>query len=216
VIKVVFALVSLAISLNVLTAPLAFAETANPRNFSSIATIGKPAPNFELSDYKGDQHSLSDYKGKFVVLEWINFVCPFSRKHYESGNMPTLQKEYVKKGVVWLSINSSALDKQGNFSADKIKEELKAYKASPTAYLVDPDGHVGRLYGAKTTPDMYVINPRGVLIYKGAIDDKPTADKDDIPDAKNYVKAALDEAIANKPVTITETKSYGCSVKYAD
>jgi peroxiredoxin len=213
-IKVLIMVVSLVISVS-FTTP-AFAATPNFQEFSSAAAIGKPAPNFELADYKGNQHSLSDYKGKFVVLEWVNFVCPFSRKHYESGNMAKLQKEYVKKGVVWLSINSSAAGKQGNFPPNKIKEELQAYGALPTAYLIDSDGHVGHLYDAKTTPDMYIINPQGILVYKGAIDNKPTTDKDDIPGAKNYVKAALDEAMANRPVAIAQTKSYGCSVKYAD
>jgi glutathione peroxidase-family protein len=212
--RVIFVLVSMMIGLSTLSGTALSAENTNFQD--TVAVVGKPAPNFKLEDYKGSEHSLSDYKGKFVVLEWVNFVCPFSRKHYESGNMPLLQKEYVKKGVVWLSINSSAPGKQGNFPAEKIKEEIKAYRATPTAYLVDSDGHVGHLYSAKTTPSMYIINPEGILVYRGAIDDKPTPDKDDIPEAKNYVKAALEEAMSNKPIAISQTKSYGCSVKYAE
>jgi peroxiredoxin len=188
----------------------ALAAEENPQ-----AEVGHPAPGFTLPDYKDNQHNLSDYKGKFVVLEWVNFDCPFSKKHYESGNIPSLEKQYTKKGVVWLSINSSAPGRQGNFTKEQIRGELKAYRAMPTAYLIDSDGKVGHLYGAKTTPDMYVIDPSGTLIYAGAIDDRPTFDKDDIPGAKNYVKQALDAAMAGKPVQIAVTKSYGCSVKYA-
>lgn len=213
-IKAFSVLMSAMVGLGILSCSAAVAETINTQDITAI--VGKPAPNFELSDYKGTTHSLSEYKGKFIVLEWVNFVCPFSRKHYESGNMPSLQKEYAKKGVVWLSINSSAPGKQGNFPPEKIKEDLKAYRASPTTYLLDPEGKVGHMYGAKTTPSMYVINPLGILVYKGAIDDRPTPDKDDIPEANNYVKAALDEAMTNKPIAISQTKSYGCSVKYAE
>lgn len=206
---------TLALAANLMPAAIYGCLAASPGSTENAAVVGNLAPAFKLSDYKGNNHALSDYKGKFVVLEWVNFECPFSRKHYESGNMPDLQKKYVKEGVIWLSINSSAPGKQGNFTREKISGEIKAYNASPTAYLIDPEGMVGHLYGAKTTPDMYIINPEGVLIYAGAIDDRPTFDKDDIPGAKNYVKAALDEALAGKPVQIAQTKPYGCSVKYA-
>jgi peroxiredoxin len=212
--RAIYALVSVMVILGISHLPVISADITATQEAAAI--VGQPAPNFELPDYKGTTHSLSEYKGKFIVLEWVNFVCPFSRKHYESGNMPSLQKEYVKKGVIWLSINSSAPGKQGNFPPEKIKQEIKAYRATPTAYLVDSEGKVGHLYGAKTTPAMYIIDPKGKLVYKGAIDDKPTPDKDDIPDAKNYVKDALEAAMANKPIAISQTKSYGCSVKYAE
>jgi peroxiredoxin len=177
-------------------------------------TVGKPAPAFKLTDTNGKTFSLSDFKGKFVVLEWVNYDCPFVRKHYGSGNMQELQKTYTAKGVIWLSINSSAPGKQGNFPADKVNALLKEKSASPTAYLLDPDGQVGKLYGAKTTPHMFIINPEGTLIYNGGIDDTPSADPSDIKTAKNYVRTVLDEAMAGKPVSVSASQPYGCSVKY--
>lgn len=178
------------------------------------ALVGKSAPDFTLTDTHGKKHSLSDYKGKFVVLEWINHDCPFVGKHYGSGNMQKLQKKYTKKGVIWLSINSSAPGKQGHCSPEKANKLTKEKDAAPTAVLLDPDGKVGKLYGAKTTPHMFIINPEGILIYNGAIDDKPSTNVADIAKAKNYVQTALDEALAGKKVTIRATQPYGCSVKY--
>ena len=183
--------------------------------FANELAIGSKAPDFSLPDSKGAKQSLSEYKGKFVVLEWTNPDCPFVMKHYvKSHNMQDLQKEYTGKGVVWLSINSSAPGKQGNYPPAELNKILETRGASPTALLLDPDGAVGKLYGAKTTPHMFVINPEGSLIYEGAIDDKATPDVEDILSAKNYVKAALDEAMAGKPVTNASSQSYGCSVKY--
>jgi hypothetical protein len=176
--------------------------------------IGSPAPAFTLTDSKGKQHNLADYKGKYVVLEWVNLGCPFVKKHYESGNMQATQKKAVEKGVVWLSVNSSAKWKQGNLSAAEWNDEITGRKMASTAVLIDENGAVGKTYGAKTTPHMYVVNPDGILIYKGAIDDQPTTNKDDIPRARNYVLAALDESMAGKPVSMASTQSYGCSVKY--
>ncbi len=176
--------------------------------------VGSPAPAFTLTDTKGKQHNLADYKGKYVVLEWVNLGCPFVKKHYESGNMQATQKKAVEKGVVWLSVCSSAKWKQGNLSAADWNEEITDRKMASTAVLIDESGEVGRAYGAKTTPHMYVVNPEGVLIYKGAIDDKPTTNKDTIPGARNYVLAALDESLAGKPVSTASTTPYGCSVKY--
>lgn len=175
---------------------------------------GSPAPAFTLTDTKGKQHSLADYKGKYVVLEWVNFGCPFVKKHYESGNMQATQKKAVEKGVVWLSVCSSAKFKQGHMSAADWNEEIAERKLASTAVLLDESGQVGRTYGAKTTPHMYIVNPDGVLIYKGAIDDKPSTNKDDIPGARNHVLAALDESMAGKPVSTASTTPYGCSVKY--
>jgi peroxiredoxin len=176
--------------------------------------VGKPAPEFTLKDLSGQKHQLSDLKGKFVVLEWVNFGCPFVGKQYGSGNMQKLQKEFVDKGVDWLSICSSAPGKQGNETPDAAKSGIAKFGSAATAYLVDEDGKVGRLYGAKTTPDMFVVNPEGVLIYAGAIDDKPTPDPSTVAGSNNYVKAALDEAISGKAVSVPSTKPYGCSVKY--
>ena len=176
--------------------------------------VGKPAPNFTLKDLSGQSHELSDFKGKYVVLEWVNFGCPFVEKHYGSKNMQKLQKEFVDKGVVWLSICSSAPGKQGNETPDAAKSGLAEFGSAATAYLDDEDGTVGKLYQAKTTPDMFVVNPEGVLIYAGAIDDKPTPDPSTVAGANNYVRAALEEATAGKAVSVPSTKPYGCSVKY--
>lgn len=177
---------------------------------------GDQAPDFSLTDLHGQKHSLSDYKGKYVVLEWNNPGCPFVRKHYDSGNMPKLQQEERAKGVVWLTINSAAADRQGALPPEQLEKFLQDEHANPTAYLRDPDGAVGHLYGAKTTPDMYVIAPDGKLIYDGAIDNKPTPDPEDIPTATNYVRAALDESMSGKPVAVQTSRPYGCSVKYGE
>jgi alkyl hydroperoxide reductase subunit AhpC len=181
----------------------------------AASLVGKPAPDFTLADSNGKSHSLNDYKGKVVVLEWFNHGCPFVVKHYDSGNMPKLQKEYTAKGVIWLSICSSAPGKQGYGSGAEQNAKAKQVGAAPTAILIDADGKVGRLYGARSTPAMYVITKKGTLAYAGAIDDKPTTDPADIKGAKNYVKEALDEVLNGKTVA-TSTKSYGCSVKYAN
>ena len=176
--------------------------------------IGKPAPEFTLTDTTGKSHSLSDFKGKTVVLEWINHGCPFVVKHYSSGNMQKLQTDATGKGVVWLSICSSAPGKQGHMTAADAVKKSEEVGSKATAYLVDEDGKVGKLYDAKSTPEMYVINKEGVLVYHGAIDDKKSTDAADIAGAKNYVTAALNEVLAGKPVTTPSTKAYGCSVKY--
>ena len=176
--------------------------------------VGQPAPDFSLSDSNGARHDLSSLKGKFVVLEWVNFECPFVQKHYGSGNMQKLQKAYTGKGVVWLSVNTSAPGKQGHYAPAEINAKLKASGASPSAYLIDTEGSVGKAYGAKTAAHMYVIDPNGTLVYAGAIDDKPSTDQSDVAGAKNYVAAALDEAMGGKPVTTASSQPYGCGVKY--
>ena len=176
--------------------------------------VGQPAPEFTLTDSNGQSHKLSDFKGKFVVLEWLNHGCPFVVKHYESGNMQNLQKEYTGKDVVWLSIVSSAPGKQGHMSPEETNKAKAEKGSTATAVLLDEDGTVGKLYDAKVTPELYVINPAGVLVYAGAIDDKKSTDPADVAGAKNYVKQALDEAMAGKPVSEPSTTAYGCSVKY--
>jgi peroxiredoxin len=178
--------------------------------------VGEPAPGFTAVDSKGTQQHLSDYKGKFVVLEWHNQGCPYTKKHYESGNMQRLQKEWTGKGVVWLTVISSAPGTQGFVTPSQENEYLKTMAAAPTAVLMDPGGSLGHLYAAKTTPHMYIIDPTGTLIYNGAIDDHPTSDQSDIGNSKNYVSAALQEATSGKPVSEAATRPYGCSVKYKD
>src|SRR5438477_11711108 len=177
--------------------------------------VGDQAPDFTGTDSHGQSHKLSDYRGKFVVLEWHNNGCPYTEKHYESRNMQRLQNEWTNKGVVWFTVISSAPGQQGYVTAQQENEYLKQMGASPTAALLDPQGDVGRLYSAKTTPHMFVINPAGVLIYDGAIDDKATTEQADIAGAKNYVSQALEEAAAGKPVSTPTSRPYGCSVKYA-
>ncbi|MEX1118899.1 MAG: thioredoxin family protein [Terrimicrobiaceae bacterium] len=177
--------------------------------------IGKPAPAFTLKDTSGKEHSLADFKGKLVVLEWVNHGCPFVKKHYEPGNMQKIQAEAVADGAVWLSICSSAPGKQGHMSAEDAAAKSKDVESKATAYLLDEDGTVGKAYDARTTPEIFIINPEGLLVYKGAIDDKPSASSADIEGAVNHVTVALKEIADGKPVTVSATKPYGCSVKYA-
>lgn len=178
------------------------------------AKVGEAAPEFTGTDSNGKQVSLSQFRKKFVVLEWHNQDCPFVVKHYASGNMQKLQKEWTGKQVVWLSIISSAPGKQGAVDGKGANLDVEKQKAAPTATLLDPKGEIGRLYGAKTTPHMFVVSPEGKLIYNGAIDDKSTPDQADVKTAKNYVSQALTEALAGKEVSTPTTTPYGCSVKY--
>ncbi|MFL6542532.1 MAG: thioredoxin family protein, partial [Chthoniobacterales bacterium] len=176
--------------------------------------VGSAAPDFSLTDSNGQKHSLGDYKGKWVVLEWFNPQCPFVQKHYGSGNMQKLQQEYAGKGVTWLSIDSSAPGKEGNLSPETANKKIAEWHIKSAALLLDPEGKAGQSYGAKNTPHMFVINPDGKIVYEGAIDSKATANPSDIPTATNYVKVALDESLGGKPVSNPNTKPYGCSVKY--
>jgi hypothetical protein len=176
--------------------------------------IGQRAPAFSATDSHGATRSLTEFRGKWVVLEWVNHECPYVRKHYNSGNMQRLQWTYTEKGVVWLSIVSSAPGRQGYMTAEQADQFEAQRHAAATAILLDPSGAVGHLYDARNTPQMFVIDPNGVLLYDGAIDDRPTARPSDIEGAKNYLAAALDEAMAGKPVTIPRTQPYGCTVKY--
>ncbi len=177
--------------------------------------VGEAAPNFTATDSYGHQHSLAEYKGKFVVLEWHNQGCPYTIKHYDSGNMQKLQKLWTGKGVVWFTVISSAPGEQGYVTAAQENDYVKRMGAAPTAVLLDSSGDLGHLYGAKTTPHMFVISPQGQLIYDGAIDNKPTPEQSDIAGATNYVTAALEESMAGKPVAVTVSRPYGCSVKYS-
>jgi len=193
-----------------LVAAVALAAPAFP-----AAHVGQPAPDFVAADTSGKPVKLSSFRGKTVVLEWNNPGCPFVQKHYNSGNMQKTQDAAVQQGVVWLTINSGAPGKQGYMTGAEAIAFEKSEKAKATAYLLDPKGIVGKLYDAKTTPHMYVIDPKGTLVYAGAIDDKPTADPDDIKTANNLVLSALADMKAGKPVAVATSKPYGCSVKYA-
>ena len=175
---------------------------------------GSIAPDFKGTDSNGKTQSLTQYRGKYVVLEWANQGCPYEQKLYHSGTMEKLQKEWTSKGIIWLSVISSAPGQKGYVTPPEENDYLKKMSAAPTAAILDPQGAIGHLYQAKTTPHMFVIDPTGKVIYQGAIDDKPSPDPDTLPGAHNYVSAALNEALAGKPVTTAVTRSYGCSVKY--
>lgn len=185
-----------------------------PGMLRAEVVTGQSAPDFTLTDINGKAQTLSSYKGKYIVLEWTNFDCPFVKRHYGPGLMQGLQKTYTGKDVVWLTINSSAAGKQGHYAPEAWRDKVQQSDAKPSALLLDSDGKVGHLYGAKTTPHMFVINPEGAVIYQGAIDSVPTTDAAEGKEAVNYVRQALDEAMAGQPVSTPETKSYGCSVKY--
>ncbi len=197
-----------------LTAFTALAVIAAPA--SAAPVVGKPAPNFKVADANGKPVSLSDFRGKTVVLEWNNPGCPFVQKHYGSGNMQKAQAAAAKDGVVWLSINSGAPGKQGHMNGAEAKAFVAKAGARPAAYLLDPRGVVGKAYDAKTTPHMYVVNRAGTLVYAGGIDDKPTKYAADINGARNHVLAALSELKAGKAVSVATSRPYGCAVKYSD
>ncbi|HEY7365962.1 MAG TPA: redoxin domain-containing protein [Methylomirabilota bacterium] len=180
----------------------------------AAATVGQPAPPFTASATNGANVSLVDHRGKIVVLEWTNHECPYVRKHYETGNMQALQKAARGKDVVWLSVISSAPGEQGHVTATQADELTRMRQAAPTAVLLDPRGTVGRLYDAKVTPHMYVIDAKGVLMYAGAIDDRPTTRRADVQTAQNYVRVALEAVMAGQPVKTPVTRAYGCTVKY--
>ena len=181
---------------------------------AAAVTVGSPAPDFSVADSNGKTQTLSQYKGKTVVLEWNNPGCPFVHKHYESGNIPKQQAAATAAGVVWLTLNSGADGKQGHLDGAGANAFIAQYHASPTAYLLDGDGKVGHLYGAKTTPHMYVIDGAGVLRYMGGIDSIASTDQDDIAKATQYVPQALAELKAGKAVSVTTAAPYGCGVKY--
>ena len=181
---------------------------------AQAATVGQPAPDFALKDTSGKTVRLSDFKGKHVVLEWTNPGCPFVRKHYDSGNMPATQKDAIDHAVVWLSINSTAKASGDYLPPAALAHWLHERKGVATAVLMDEEGTVGKSYGARTTPHLYIVNPQGQLIYAGGIDSIPSARPADIEKATNYVKVGLGEALAGKPISAATTAPYGCSIKY--
>ena len=195
------------------TALLALAVSI-PLFAADSPAVGTAAPDFSLTDSKGKTQSVSQYKGKYVVLEWFNPECPFVRKHYGSGNMQKLQEEFTARGVVWLSVDSSAPGLEGHLTAEQANAKMAEWKTKQTAFVLDPDGKAGRAYAAKNTPHMFVINPEGKIIYEGAIDSKATPNPSDIASSTNYVKIALEESLAGRSVSNANTKPYGCSVKY--
>jgi hypothetical protein len=176
--------------------------------------VGQPAPDFTLRDATGKSVKLSDFRGKYVVLEWTNPGCPYVRKHYDSGNMPATQQEAMGKGVVWLAINSTEKGSYDYLEPARLVAWKKARQSAPTAVLMDEEGTTGRAYGARTTPHMYIVDPKGTLVYAGGIDSIPSSNPDDIARAVNYVKQGLAEALAGKPISQAVTRPYGCSIKY--
>jgi peroxiredoxin len=191
-------------------------EQATAVPSGAAARVGEPAPTFAAPDIMGKTVRLGDFAGKTVVLEWTNDGCPFVGKHYDSGNMQALQQKYTAAGVVWLTIASSAPGEQGYVTPAEAKADIARWHAAPSDFLLDPDGIVGRLYDARATPDMVVIDRNGRVVYMGAIDDKPSTRLADVKTAHNYVAAALDAIAAGQPVTIASTQAYGCSVKYKE
>jgi hypothetical protein len=198
----------------ILATPLALALMLAASPVSAEPRIGQMAPDFSGVDSSGKTRSLSELRGKTVVLEWTNNECPLVGKHYSTGNMQKLQKEAVAKDVVWLSVISSAPGRQGHVAPKKADQLTASRKASPTAVILDGEGKIGHAYAARTTPHMFVINPKGTLVYKGAIDDKPSANHGDVPIARNYVREALNALTEGKAINPAATRAYGCSVKY--
>jgi len=188
---------------------------ASPAWAAGVAKVGETAPVFNAAATSGRSVSLADQRGKIVILEWTNHDCPYVRKHYDSGNMQTLQKEITAQGVVWLTLISSSPGTQGYVSPKEADELTASRKANPTAVLLDPSGAVGKAYGATNTPHMYIVDKAGLLVYAGAIDDRPTTRRADVQGAHNYVRAALEDMVAGRAVQTPVTRAYGCTVKYA-
>ena len=194
----------------------ASATLGRPRpSWAAVAKVGEPAPGFTSTATSGSPVSLGSYKGKIVILEWTNHDCPYVRKHYETGNMQSLQREVTGQGVVWLTLISSSPGTQGHVTPAQADELTSTRKAAPTAVLLDEKGVVGRMYGATNTPHMYVVDKTGLLVYAGAIDDRPTTRRADVQGANNYVRAALEAVVAGQPVKMPLTRAYGCTVKYS-
>lgn len=194
-------------------ASLAFLNIASESDLNG-AVVGEPAPDFSVVDAYGNTHSLSDYEGQYVILEWLNHDCPFVRKHYNGNNMQELQKKYTEQDVVWFSVISSAPGTQGYLEPEGAQNITGEKNASPTAVLLDPDGTMGRAYDARVTPHMYIINPDGILEYNGAIDDRPTPRVSDLDGARNYVVEAMDALMNGGEIAVRTNTPYGCTVKY--
>src|SRR5688572_28592399 len=190
----------------------------DPESLPDLLKVGSAAPSFTAVDTRGASHSLAGYAGKWVVLEWFNHGCPATKKHYALvngvGNTQSMQQDYTKRGVVWLSVVSSGRGRQGYTSAKKADDQAQDKGASPTAIIRDTAGVLGRLYGARNTPQYAIVDPQGVLRYAGAIDARPTFSSNDVPGATNYVRAALDSGLAGRPIPVALTQPYGCEVKY--
>lgn len=184
------------------------------RNATADATVGEEAPAFKVMGADGKMHSLSDYEGKYVILEWLNYGCPYIQKHYNGNNMQQLQEKYTDQGVVWLSVISSAPGTQGYMEADEAQASIEEYGSAPTEILLDPEGVVGKKFGARVTPHMFIIDPSGTVRYNGAIDDKPTPAASSLETAYNYIDAAMTSLINGEEVEIKSNTPYGCSVKY--
>lgn len=184
-----------------------------PRLAQAAAAVGQPAPDFRLTDTAGQAVSLSQFKGKTVVLEWNNPGCPFVRKHY-NGNMQSLQKDFTQKGVVWLAVNSTETQSGDYLEPEKLARWMRDKGASPTATLMDVEGKAGAAFGARVTPHMYIVNAQGLLVYAGGIDSIPSARESDIQKATNHVRQGLTELLAGKPVSVATSQAYGCSIKY--
>lgn len=207
-------ILSLGLALLMLASPAFAATPATPAGSQVGAQVGQPAPDFKGLDSKGQTQTLSQYKGKIVVLEWSNPFCPYVGKHYDSRNMQNLQKEALAEDVIWLTVVSSAEGKEGYMSAADAEKYMAAKGSAPTARILDASGEIGRAYGAKTTPHMFVVDPSGTLVYAGAIDDNDSFKPETVATAKNYVREAIASIKSGKPLEISSTKSYGCSVKY--
>ncbi|HSP42088.1 MAG TPA: thioredoxin family protein [Luteolibacter sp.] len=178
------------------------------------AEIGQAAPDFSVKNVKGETVSLADFKDKVVVIEWINYGCPFVKKHYDSGNMPALQEKYTAKDVVWLTVNSAAEGKQGYHAPAEMAEIATKHGNKASHFLMDTDGKMGKAYDAKVTPHMYIIHKDGKLVYNGAIDSNPSAKTEDVATADKWFADALDAVLAGKEVSNAKNKPYGCGVKY--
>jgi len=214
----IFGIVLVALLLVGAVAARRIAASADPETLPEQLSVGGPAPAFTAVDTRGRSHSLADYTGKWVVLEWFNHGCPYTKKHYALvngvGNSQAMQQEYTKRGVVWLSVVSSGPGRQGYTSAEKADDMARKKGAAPTAIIRDTAGVLGRLYGARNTPQYAIIDPEGVLRYSGAIDNRQTSSAKDIAGATNYVRAALDSGLAGRPIAVAQTQPYGCEVKY--
>jgi peroxiredoxin len=191
------------------------ATNTGPADGTPVQTTSTdPAPAFTLPDTNGGTHSLADYRGQYVILEWLNYDCPFVRKHYGAGNMQATQARWTEEGAVWLAIVSSAPGKQGHFPNEVMNSRSEAQGGRQTAILIDEDGQVGRAFGARTTPHMFVISPEGEILYNGAIDNRPSPSPATIEGATNYVNQAMEEALAGRPISVATTQPYGCAVRY--